>query len=71
MIRSRSVGPVHPAFCRTSRSAWMPHSMEYSGSLIVPGPLGNRVLYPLSDACMGSLPRPPDSCIITARISST
>src|SRR5699024_9190174 len=42
--------PGASGFLQDVWSAWMRHSMEYSGSVIVPGPLGNRVLYPLSEA---------------------
>ena len=48
-----------------------PHWMEYSGSCIPFGSWGYLVLKLPSAACMGSSPRPPDSCIITALISST
>ena len=41
-------------------------SIEYSGSVIPLGTLGYFVLYPDSLACIGSLPFPPDSCIIIA-----
>lgn len=71
LICSISIGFSTSAEIRAAFNSCTPHSIEYSGSCIPFGSWGYLVLKLPSAACMGSSPRPPLSCIITALISST